>query len=98
MTSLGLCDDGRLCWRCSGSLCWLVRCGSWDALSMVPGAWSVSWNYADGRSFGLIVGVLSILCSLAVPALRIYEKLRLRTKVLWMRQENIGCVRGRACI
>ena len=44
----------------------VMRLDSWAALSMVPGAWSVSC--ADRRSFGLIVGVLcSFLCSWAVP-------------------------------
>ena len=42
-----------------------MRLGSWDALSMVPGAWSV--NSADWRSFVLSVGVPCLLCSLAVP-------------------------------
>ena len=45
----------------------VVRLDSWVALSMVPGAWSVSC--ADWRSFMLNIGVPSqcLLCSLAVP-------------------------------
>ena len=38
---------------------------SWAALSVVPGAWSVSC--ADWQSFVLIVGVPCLMCSLAVP-------------------------------
>ena len=41
------------------------RLNSWAALSMVPGAWSMSC--ADWRSFVLIVGVPCLLCFLAVP-------------------------------
>ena len=66
---LGLCDDGWgvLCWRRTG-LVGVMRLDSWAALSVVPGAVTVS--FADGRPSGLIVGVLYfILCSLTVPGL-----------------------------
>ena len=54
----GCCDD-----RWSAIL--PVVCNSWDALSMVPGAWSVSCAF--WRSLMLIAGVPCILCSMAVP-------------------------------
>ena len=54
----GCCDD-----RWSAIL--PVVCNSWDALSMVPGAWSVSCAF--WRSLMLIVGVPFLLCSMAVP-------------------------------
>ena len=44
---------------------WLDGLYSLAALSMVPGGWSVIC--ADWRSFVLIVGVLCLLCSMAVP-------------------------------
>ena len=43
----------------------VMRFASWAALSMVPGAWSVSCAY--WRSFLLILGVSCLLCSLPVP-------------------------------
>ena len=42
----------------------VMRLDSWAALSMVPGAWSVSC--ADWWSFVLVVGVPCLLCFLAV--------------------------------
>ena len=45
----------------------VMRLDSWVTLSMVLGAWSLSC--ADWWSFGLIVGVPCLLCSLAVPAI-----------------------------
>ena len=47
---------------CAGWCC--MRVDSWAALSLVPGAWSVSC--ADGRSFGLIVGVICFFVSLGI--------------------------------
>ena len=60
----------------------VMRLDSWAALSMVPGAWSVS--FADWRSFVLIsvVGALCILCSLAVPG--VWDFLRV---TLWKTTE-----------
>ena len=48
----------------------------WAALSVVPGAWSVSC--ADWRSFGLIVGVFVFLC---VPW---------RARCLWLSPCNVS--------
>ena len=66
MTLLGVRNCGRrlTCCRHARLLCCLVLCDSWPALSIVPGAWSVSCAY--WRSFMLIVGVPCRLCSLAV--------------------------------
>ena len=43
----------------------VMRPDSWAAVSMAPGAWSVSCD--DWRSFVLIAGFSCLLCSLAVP-------------------------------
>ena len=55
-----------------------MRLGSCAALSMVPGAWSVSC--ADWRSIVLTVGVPCLLCTLAVPGVWGFLRVTLRNQ------------------
>ena len=67
MTLLGVGNDGGwlLCWGRARLLVGVMRLDSWAALSIAPGAWSVSC--AGWRSFGLIEGVPCVFRSSAVP-------------------------------
>ena len=64
----------------------VMRLDSWVALSMVPGAWSVSC--ADWRSFMLVAGVPCLLCSLAVPG--VWSSLPVTRADLIRRQNKPG--------
>ena len=61
----------------AAALIGVVCLDSRAALSIVPGAWSVSC--VGRRSFGLIVGVSCLLCSSAVPGVWSFLRIRLNT-------------------